>query len=93
MPNRDAPLLIRPLRYAHAERVVWLSNRNPQLGVNGAFLNPADILDFREQNQSFKNVAAWGTLPLNLYGAKSLERVEGIYVTPNFFRTLGVRSD
>jgi putative ABC transport system permease protein len=84
-------VLIRPLPYADAERVVWLSNRNPALGVNGAFLNPADILDFREQSQSFEGIAAWGTLPVNLYGAKSPERVEGIYVTPNFFRTLGVR--
>jgi len=84
-------VLIRPLPYAEAERVVWLSNRNTELGVKGAFLNPADILDFREQSQSFERIAAWGTLPVNLYGAKSLERVEGIYVTPNFFRTLGVR--
>jgi len=42
-------VLIRPLPYADAERVVWLSNRNPTIGVSGAFLNPADILDFREQ--------------------------------------------
>ena len=83
-------VLIRPLPYAGAEQVVWLSNRNPALNVDGAFLNPADILDFREQSQSFERIAAWGTLPLNLYGAKSPERVEGVYVTPNFFRTLGV---
>jgi putative ABC transport system permease protein len=84
-------VLIRPLPYTDAERVVWLSNRNSTLGVTGAFLNPADILDFREQSQSFENIAAWGTLPVNLYGAKYNERVEGVYVTPNFFRTLGVR--
>lgn len=83
-------VLIRPLPYAEAERVVWLSNQNVTLGVKGAFLNPADILDFREQSQSFENIAAWGTLPVNLYGAKYNERVEGIYVTQNFFRTLGV---
>jgi putative ABC transport system permease protein len=83
-------VLIRPLPYAEAERVVWLSNKNQASGVKGAFLNPADILDFREQSQSFENIAAWGTLPVNLYGAKYNERVEGIYVTPNFFRTLGV---
>ncbi len=84
-------VLIRPLPYADADRVVWLSNRNAALAVSGSFLNPADILDFREQSQSFGQIAAWGTLPVNLYGAKSLERVESIYVTPNFFRTLGVR--
>lgn len=86
-------VLIRPLPYADADRVVWLTNRNATLGVTGAFLNPADILDFREQSQSFERIAAWGTLPLNLYGAKTPERVEGIYVTPNFFRTLGVQPE
>src|SRR5690349_440915 len=84
-------VLIRPLPYADADRVVWLTNQNASLGVKGAYLNPADILDFREQSQSFESIAAWGTLPVNLYGARTLERVEGIYVTPNFFRTLGVR--
>jgi putative ABC transport system permease protein len=84
-------VLIRPLPYADAERVVWLTNRNTQLGVTGAFLNPADILDFREQGQSFERIAAWGTFPVNLYGARSPERVESVYVTPNFFRTLGVQ--
>ena len=84
-------VLIRPLPYADAERIVWLSNRNQTLDVKGAFLNPADILDFREQSQNFESIAAWGTVPVNLYGARSNERVEGIYVTPNFFRTLGVR--
>ncbi len=86
-------VLIRPLPYADSERVVWLSNRNATLGISGAFLNPPDILDFREQSQSFDKIAAWGTLPVNLYGAKSPERVEGIFVTPNFFRTLGVRPE
>src|ERR1051325_8236651 len=86
-------VLIRPLPYADAERVVWITNRNPTLGVTGAFLNPADILDFREQSQSFERIAAWGTFPVNLYGAKFPERVESIYVTPNFFRTLGVQPE
>ena len=84
-------VLIRPLPYRDTDRIVWLSNRNAALGVTGAFLNPADILDFREQSQSFERIAAWGTLPLNLYGARTPERVEGVYVTPNFFRTLGVQ--
>lgn len=83
-------VLIRPLPYAESERVVWLSNSNQTLGVKGAFLNPADIQDFREQSQSFENIAAWGTVPTNLYGGKYNERAESIYVTPNFFRTLGV---
>jgi putative ABC transport system permease protein len=84
-------VLLRPLPYTETERVIWISNRNTALGVSGAFLNPADILDYREQSKSFERIAAWGTLPLNLYGTRYRERVEGVFVTPNFFRTLGVR--
>ena len=83
-------VLIRPLPYRNSDRVVWLSNRNPALGVSGTFLNDADILDYRDQAQSFDQIASWGTLPLNLYGAIAPERVEGVYVTTNFFQTLGV---
>lgn len=43
--------------------------------------------------QDLRYACRWGTLPLNLYGAKTPERVEGIYVTPNFFRTLGVQPE
>ena len=84
-------VLVRSLPYKNADRVVWLSNHNSELGVSNAFLNAADYLDFREQAQSFDQVAAWGTLPLNLYGALTPERVEGVYVTTNFFQTLGVQ--
>jgi len=84
-------VLVRPLPYRDADRLVWLSNRNTVLGVSQTFLNPADILDLREQAGSFERVASWGTIPLNLSGAAGPERVESIYVTPDFFQTLGVR--
>jgi putative ABC transport system permease protein len=83
-------VLIRPLPYKNSDRIVWLSNRNATLGVTATFLNEADILDYRDQARSFEQIAAWGTLPLNLYGAMTPERVEGVYVTTNFFQTLGV---
>lgn len=84
-------VLVRPLPYQDAERLVWLSNHNSALGVSGAFLNPADILDFRAQVKSFEQIASWGTLPMNLSGAASPERVEGVYATTNFFETLGIK--
>ncbi|MDQ3648959.1 MAG: ABC transporter permease [Acidobacteriota bacterium] len=84
-------VMVRPLPYHDADRLVWLSNKNTVLGVSQTFLNPADILDLREQAESFERVASWGTVPLNLSGATSPERVESIYVTTDFFQTLGVR--
>ena len=43
--------------------------------MTGAFLNPADILDFREQCKSFEEIVAWGTLPINLDGARTAQGI------------------
>jgi predicted permease len=83
-------VLVSPLPYQEPERLVWLANTNPSLGVSQTFLNAEDILDYREQADSFEQVASWGTYPVNLAGGKEPERVESIYVTTNFFQTLGI---
>src|SRR5262245_16473815 len=58
-------VLLRPLPYHDTERLVWLTNTNPSLGVGQTFLNPGDILDIREQAQSVEQIASWGTYPVN----------------------------
>jgi putative ABC transport system permease protein len=83
-------VLVQPLPYKDAERLVWLTNVNASLGGTPTFLNPEDILDFREQAQSFAQIASWGTAPENLSSGSNPERVESIYVTANFFQTLGI---
>lgn len=82
--------IARPLPYKEPDRLVWLANTNPSLGVTQTFLNPADILDYREQASSFEQIASWGTFPQNFLSANNPERLETIYVTTNFFETLGV---
>src|SRR5262249_30651798 len=64
---------------------------NRSLGVDQTFLNEADILDYREQANSFEQIVSWHTIPSNLTGARTPERLDCISVTPNFFQTLGVR--
>ena len=71
-------VLIRPLPYAEPERLLWLANTNPSLGVSETFLNPDDIIDYREQAESLEQVASWGTYPVNLSGGRNPERVESI---------------
>ncbi len=83
-------VLAQPLPYRDAERLVWLSNVNPSLGGSPTFLNPEDILDYQEQAQSFEQIASWATNPENLSGGSKPERVEILYITTNFFQTLGV---
>jgi putative ABC transport system permease protein len=84
-------VLVRPLPYQDAERLVWLANTNQSLGTGQTFLNQEDILDYGEQAQSIEQIAAWGTYPRNLLGGRQPERIETIYATPNLFRTLGVQ--
>ncbi|HEU0178204.1 MAG TPA: ABC transporter permease [Blastocatellia bacterium] len=84
-------VLVRPLLYHEPERLVWLTNTNPSLGVGQTFMNPADILDIREQAQSVEQIASWGTYPFNLLSGSKPERIEGVCVTPNFFQMLGVK--
>src|SRR5215468_5198481 len=41
-------VLIKPLPYHEPERLVWLANSNPSLGVGQTYLNSQDIIDYRE---------------------------------------------
>lgn len=84
-------IILRPLPYNDAERLVWIWGNNEQLGVKQGYLSSADIFDFQRQSTQFESVAAWTTLPINLVEDDQSERLEGILVSPNFFSTLGVR--
>jgi putative ABC transport system permease protein len=84
-------LLLRPLPYDDAGRLVWIWGDNRQLGVSQGYLSPGDIFDFGRQSTRLESVAAWTTIPVNLVEETRSERLEGILVSPNFFRTLGVR--
>ncbi|HEY0320071.1 MAG TPA: ABC transporter permease [Pyrinomonadaceae bacterium] len=84
-------VILRPLPYNEAGKLVWIWGSNEQLGVKQGYLSVADIFDFQRQCTQFESIAAWTTLPINLIEENQSERLEGILVSPNFFSTLGVR--
>ena len=84
-------IILRPLPYNEAERLVWIWGVNEQLSVKQGYLAAADIQDFQRQSTALDSIAAWTTLPINLIEDSESERLEGILVSTNFFRTLGVR--
>src|SRR6266576_5441086 len=51
-------LLLRPLSYKDADRLVILWNRSPGLNVAQDWLSPGEYLDLRSQNHVFEHVAA-----------------------------------
>jgi predicted permease len=85
-------VLLRPLPYADADRLVsiWNSYAEPQLPR--AALSPADFADFSEQHAGFTAMSALADRNVNLTGHDEPQRLQSYVVSPNFFRVLGVRA-
>jgi putative ABC transport system permease protein len=83
-------VLLRRLPYSDPDRLVWITEYWPRL--NNTIVPSPDFLNWRDQNQVFGSVAAYGGFgELNLSGSGEPERIDGIGVTWNFFPMLGVR--
>jgi putative ABC transport system permease protein len=86
-------VLLRPLPYAGAGRIVSVTERWPRLGTSGlSFVPSPEFALFRNENRSFENLAAYGRASsLNLKGIDAPERAEGLRVSASFFLLLGVQ--
>lgn len=85
-------VLLRPLPYAHPERVVLIWGSYPQLNL-GFSEQPIDgklVNTLRERRRAFTSISAFVPRLYNLGSAASPERLNGTQVTSEFFRTLGV---
>jgi putative ABC transport system permease protein len=83
-------VLIRPLPYAHSDRLVWVGNYLPKMQAS-VVLNP-DFGVWRNDNKVFEQLAAYGGgASYNLTGAGHPQRVEGLAVTANLLPLLGLK--
>ncbi len=87
-------LLLRPLPFAEADRLVWIANRESS-GLSGQTTQVSHMLDLRERAQSLSAVAGYfafyGVGDNLLSGAGEPERLSGVPVSANFFEVLGVQ--
>ena len=85
-------VLLRPLPYPESDRLVMLWETNPRFQIAGDALpvTPGSFMDWREQNTSFEQVAAFGSSQLNLSGSGEPERVACSSVSGNFFELMRV---
>src|SRR5262245_11268778 len=81
-------LLLRPLTYRDADRLVILWNRSPGLNVAQDWLSPGEYLDIKAENRVFEQVAATIDASFNLTGQGTPERVEGARVSSSLFPLL-----
>src|SRR5262245_19083097 len=85
-------VLLRPLEYPQADRVVKIIGFDKAEGTTGN-LSPADFLDFQRDATSFARVGAngWVGLATISGGTGEAERVGSVQVTEGFFPTLQVQ--
>lgn len=83
-------ILMRPLAFPQAERLVSIWGFQPQIGRESASV--PDYLDWKAQSSSFAAMTAYsdGRETLARAGSEP-ERVSSARVMPDFFSTLGVR--
>ena len=82
-------LLLRPLPYTDADRIVLLWEVSPE-GRHSNSVSAGNFLRWQEQSTSFERMAAFTDQRLNLTGSGEPEEIAAQYATPELFRVLGV---
>jgi predicted permease len=86
-------LLLRPLPYKDANRLVILWNRSPGLNITEDWFSPAQYLDIKNGHRGFEQVAIAIGGNYNLTGEGGPERVGAVRVSSNLLPMLGERAE
>ena len=81
-------ILLRPLEFKNPAELVWIWST--RIDRDKAFFSIPDFIDYREQNTSLAQLAAFANWGANLTEGSVPERLTGVRVTPNAFDMLGV---
>ncbi|HEY4838937.1 MAG TPA: ABC transporter permease [Candidatus Acidoferrales bacterium] len=85
-------VLLRPLPYRTASRVVNLFERRPHENELKVPVAPGDFYEWRDKAKSFEQLAAVDDDTFNLTGTGEPQRVDGSDVSPGFFEVLGTQA-
>ncbi len=86
-------LLLHPLPYKDADRLVILWNRSPGLGITEDWFSTAQYFDIKNGHKGLEDVAiAFGAVD-NLTGDGEPERIGTIHVSSNLLPMLGARTE
>jgi len=83
-------VLVDPLPYAEAGRLVFIHEAVPELGETAIPLSAPDYLDFERQNRLFESMAGFETVQVDLSGLGDPERLSAARVSPSLFQLLRV---
>ncbi|HSS19143.1 MAG TPA: ABC transporter permease [Pyrinomonadaceae bacterium] len=79
---------LRPLSYKNPDRLVALWENVPQRGRWR--VTPANYFDWKKQNHTFEDIAAFGASTLTLTGDGQPEQLQGTRVGSGYFNVVGV---
>jgi putative ABC transport system permease protein len=83
-------VLLRPLPYPQPDQLVVLRETSAQGRVTES-VSAGDFLDWRQQSQTFENMAAYRYESLNVTGSDRPERLAGLIANSNLFSVLKVQ--
>ena len=87
-------VLLRPLPYPEADRIVQVWHTPPQEAFPGRktfSVSPANYLDWRDQSRSFESLAAFADEQVSYSGGDRPELILGARVMPELFAVLRAR--
>lgn len=84
-------VLLRPLPYPGADRLVTLNHRDVRTGLTKEYLGLGDYIDIVEQQKSFSAIGAYGTGQGTVYEAGDPYRVSALLATSGALEALKVQ--
>jgi putative ABC transport system permease protein len=83
-------VLLRPLPYPQADRLVQIWETDARRGDMHGVVSPYNFLDWRSQSQTFEQMATYEYNSVVLTGQKAPARLSTLFVTASFFDVLKV---
>jgi predicted permease len=83
-------LLLRPMPYAHADRLVVPLSLNAARDIESESVSFADYTDWRREAGVFEAVALFRPVTVDVTGAGAPERIQAMQVSPEYFRVITV---
>jgi predicted permease len=81
-------ILLRPLPYPAADRLVFVWNTYPLMGLPQASVSIPDYIDRKTQADAIEDATLFTQRAVNLASGGTPEQLRGLAVTPSFFTTL-----
>jgi predicted permease len=83
-------VMLRPLPYPEAERLVFIWSEVPQQNVRERASAYANFSEWRNQNSSFEDLAVFDPTSVTLTGGAEPEQIMSVRASSNLFTVLGV---